>query len=131
MSAQKKKADLPGTLQRSPAKARRTYAKTLQSAEEQYDDESRAQRTAYSALKHSFEKMGDHWEPKDERGPSDPQARQTGKRARDRPVQTAGGVNVEGSSRAQLMERARAANVRGRSKMNKLELGQALARKQG
>jgi len=127
----KKKQDLPSTLQRSPAKARRTYAKTLQSAEEQYDDESRAQRTAYSALKHSFEKAGDHWEPKDERGPSDPQAKQTGKAARNRPRQTAGGVDVEGNSKAELMERARAADVRGRSKMSKLELGQALARKQG
>ncbi len=130
MPANEKK-DLPGTLQRSPAKARRTYAKTLQSAEEQYEDESRAQRTAYSALKHGFEKVGDHWEPKGERGPSDPQAKQTGARARHRPRQTAGGVDVEGNSKAQLMARARAANIRGRSKMNKLELGQALARKQG
>ena len=66
--------DLPGTLKRSPAKARRTYAETLESAEETYDDTARAHRTAWSAVKHSFEKKGDHWEPKDEKGPSDPQA---------------------------------------------------------
>jgi hypothetical protein len=30
-----KKVDLPGTIQRSPKKAQRTYAKTLESAEEQ------------------------------------------------------------------------------------------------
>ena len=29
--------DLPGTLERSPAKAQRTYEKTLENAEEEYD----------------------------------------------------------------------------------------------
>jgi cation transport regulator ChaB len=56
--------DLPGTLQRSPKKAQRTYAKALDSAHEQCDDEQRAHQVAYAALKHSFEKVGDHWEPK-------------------------------------------------------------------
>src|ERR687895_360993 len=79
-----KKEDLPGTLKRSPKKAQRTYAKTLDSAEEQYDSEERAHRTAWSAVKHSFEKVGDHWEAKDEKGPSDPQAERSGKAARDR-----------------------------------------------
>ena len=61
-----KKADLPSTLKRSPAKAQRTYAETLESAEQTYDgDEARARRTAWAAVKHSFEKRGDHWEPKD------------------------------------------------------------------
>ena len=52
------KEDLPGTLKRSPKKAQETYAKTLDSAEEQYDSEARAHQTAWSAVKHSFEKVG-------------------------------------------------------------------------
>ena len=38
----------------------------------------RAHRAAFSALKHTHEKVGDHWEPKDEPGPSDAQAEQKG-----------------------------------------------------
>ncbi len=68
------KEELPGTLQRSPAKAQRTYADTLEHAHEEYDSEERAHRTAYASLKHSFEKVGDHWEPKDGKGPSDERA---------------------------------------------------------
>jgi cation transport regulator ChaB len=120
------KEDLPGTIQRSPKKARRTYAKALESAHEQYDDEERAHRTAYSALKHSFEKVGDHWEPKDEKGPSDPQAK--GGRNTDR--ETAGGVDVIGNSKEELYERAKKLGIKGRSRMNKMELGKAIARKQ-
>jgi cation transport regulator ChaB len=125
-----KKEDLPGTLQRSPRKAQKTYAETLDSAEETYDDTARAHRTAWSAVKHSFEKVGDHWEPKDEKGPSDAQAKQKGKAARDRPKQTAGGVDAEGNSKQELYERARKAGVKGRSKMTKEQLAQAVARKQ-
>ena len=120
------KEDLPGTLQRSPAKAQRTYEKTLDSAHEEYDDEARAHRTAYAAVKHSFEKVGDHWEPKDEKGPSDPRAR--GGHDTSRP--TAGGVDVEGHTKQQLYERARKLDVPGRSSMTKLELAQAIASRQ-
>ncbi|HEX2052230.1 MAG TPA: ChaB family protein [Actinomycetota bacterium] len=120
------KEDLPGTIQRSPAKARRTYAKTLESAHEQYDDEERAHRTAFASLKHSFEKVGDHWEPKDKKGPSDPQA----KGGRNTKRETAGGVDVVGHTKDELMERARKLGIRGRSKMTKMELGKAIARKQ-
>lgn len=121
-----KKEDLPGTIQRSPAKAQRTYAKTLESAHEQYDSEERAHRTAMASLKHSYEKVDDHWEPKESRGPSDPQAKGGRKTNRE----TAGGVDVEANTKEELMERARSLDVRGRSRMNKLELGQAIARKQ-
>lgn len=120
------KEDLPGTIQRSPKKAQRTYAKTLEAAHEQYDDEARAHQTAFASLKHSFEKVGDHWEPKPEKGPSDPQAK--GGAGTNRP--TAGGVDVIGHTRDELMERARKLDVKGRSRMTKLELGQAIARKQ-
>ena len=126
-----KKEDLPGTLKRSPKKAQRTYAKTLDSAEEQYDSEARAHQTAWSAVKHSFEKKGDHWEEKDEKGPSDPQAKQRGAAARNRPKQTAGGVDVEGNTKEELYERAKKAGVSGRSRMSKQELAEAIARKGG
>jgi ChaB len=88
---------------------------------------SRAHRAAYAALKHSFEKVGDHWEPKRHKGPSDPSAKGGGQRPRG---ETAGGVDVEGHSKDELLERARKLGVRGRSRMTKLELGQAIAHKQ-
>jgi cation transport regulator ChaB len=57
------KSELPSTLRRSPAKAQRTYAETLASAEQTYrGNEERAHRAAFAAVKHSFEKVGDHWE---------------------------------------------------------------------
>ena len=124
------KRDLPSTLKKSPPKARRTFAKTLESAEDQYGEGERASRTAYASLKHSFEKVGDHWEPKDEPGPSDPQAAKGGREARERPSETFGGVDVMGNTRDELLERARELGVKGRSKMNKRELGRAIARKQ-
>jgi cation transport regulator ChaB len=126
-----KKEDLPSTLERSPKKVRDTYAKTLDSAHETYDSEERAHRAAWSAVKHVAEKRGDHWEPKDEKGPSDPQAKQSGAAARNRPTQTHGGVNVEGNTKEQLYERAKKAGVKGRSSMSKSELADAIARKQG
>jgi cation transport regulator ChaB len=125
------KEDLPGTLKRSPKKAQRTYAETLDAAHEQYDSESRAHRTAWSAVKHSFEKKGDHWEAKDRKGPSDAQSKQKGAAARDRPKATHGGVDVEGNTKQELYERAKEAGVKGRSTMSKRELADALARKQG
>ena len=120
------KADLPGTIQRSPAKAQRTYKKALQSAHEEYDSEERAHRTAYSAVKHSFEKVGDHWEPKKRKGPSDERA----KHGRGGGGKSAGGVDVEGHTRDELYERAKRLDIGGRSKMSKQELAQAIARKQ-
>jgi len=126
-----KREELPGTLKRSPRKAQRTYAETLDSAEETYDgDEARAHRTAWSAVKHSFEKVGDHWEEKDHKGPSDAQAAQRGRAARDRPKATAGGVDAKANTKDELLRRARKLDVKGRSTMSKHELAQAIARKQ-
>ncbi len=124
------KEDLPGTLERSPKKVRDTYEKTLDSAEEQYDSEEPAHRTAWSAVKHIAEKDGDHWELKDEPGPSDPQSKQSGREARDNPKQTYGGVDVEGNTKDELYERARKLDIDGRSSMSKEELAEAIARKQ-
>jgi cation transport regulator ChaB len=118
--------DLPGTIQRSPKEAQETYTKTLENAHGEYGSEERAHRTAYASLKHSFEKVGDHWEPKDHKGPSDERAKQ----GRTGGGQTAGGVDVEGHSKDELMDRARRLGIRGRSRMTKLELAQAISRKQ-
>jgi cation transport regulator ChaB len=125
-----KDEDLPGTLERSPKKVQDTYEKTLDSAHEQYDSEERAHRTAWSAVKHVAEKRGDHWELKDEPGPSDPQAAQGGREARDRPRKTYGGVDVEGSTKEELYERAKELDVEGRSTMTKTELAEAIAKRQ-
>ena len=120
--------DLPGTIQQSPRSAQRTYSKALDSAHEQYDDEERAHRVAYSALKHTHEKVGDHWEQKNDKGPSDERARNP--RARQNEGATAGGVDVAGHTRKELYERARELDISGRSSMTKHELGQAIARTQ-
>src|SRR5918998_5586494 len=86
------KEDLPSTIARSPKKVQRTYAETLDSAHEQYEgDEERAHRTAYAAVKHIAEKRGDHWELKDRKGPSDPQAARGGLDARRGDGRTYGG----------------------------------------
>jgi hypothetical protein len=121
---------MPGTIKRSPKKAQRTWAKAHDSAVDTYGEGERAHRTAYSALKHTHEKVGDRWEPKDERGPSDAQAAKQGRDARDNPAETFGGVDVEGNTKADLMDRARELGVRGRSRMTKAELARAIARKQ-
>ncbi len=121
---------LPGTLKRSPRKAQETWLKTHDSAVEQYGDGERAHRTAFKSLKHSFEKVDDHWERKDEPGPSDPRSSQRGKAARDGRGEALGGVDLYGHTKAELYERARKLGVAGRSTMSKLELARAIDRKQ-
>jgi cation transport regulator ChaB len=122
-----KKEDLPSTLRRSPRKVQDTYAKTLDSAEETYDSEERAHRAAWSAVKHVAEKSGDHWELKDEKGPSDPQAARGGRAARESQTRTYGGVDAS-KPKAELYEQAKRAGIDGRSKMTKDELARALQR---
>ena len=114
--------ELPSTLQRSEDKAQYTYAKTHDSALQTYDgDEQAANRVAFAALKHTHEKVGDHWEPKEENGPSDAQA--AGNRDTDRP--TAGGVDAN-ASKQHLYELATRLEVSGRSRMTKAELVEAI-----
>src|SRR5579875_2441545 len=117
---QVRKEELPGTLQRSPAKAQRTYAETLESAHKEYDSEERAHRTAYASLKHSFEKVGDHWEPKDEKGPSDEQSERGGAGS-SREYASAEGVDAN-ASKSHLYEIAKRLDISGRSQMTKKEL---------
>ena len=118
------KEELPSTLQRSPKKAQETWSKTHDSAVDEYGEGERAHRTAYSSLKHGFEKVGDHWEAKDSKGPSDKQAAKSGTSAR-RGGETAGGVDAN-ASKSHLMDVAKRLDISGRSKMNKDELVDAI-----
>ena len=118
------KDELPSTLKRSPKKAQETWSKTHDSAVDEYGEGERAHRTAFSSLKHGFEKVGDHWESKDSKGPSDQQASQSGESAR-RGGKTAGGVDAN-ASKSHLMDVAKRQDISGRSKMNKDELIKAI-----
>jgi cation transport regulator ChaB len=122
--------EMPGTLKRSPKKAQETWAETHDSAVETYGEGERAHRTAFSSLKHSYEKVGDHWEKKDRKGPSDPRAAKGGERAHRGEGETFGGVDVRGNTKVDLYARARKLGVKGRSTMDKKELARAIARKQ-
>ena len=119
--------ELPSTLKRSPKKAQETWIKTHDSAVDSYGEGERAHRTAFSAVKHSFEKVGDHWEAKERKGPSDKQAARGGSAARRSSGRTAGGVDAN-ASKAHLMELARKLDVRGRSRMTKQELVEAIGK---
>ena len=121
---------VPETIKRSPAKAQRTYAKTKQRAEEEYGTGERAARTAIAALKHSFEKVGDHWEPKKHRGPSDPRSKLSTAEKRQGKGESFGGVDYEGHTREELYARAKELGIPRRSYMNKKELARAIAKKQ-
>jgi cation transport regulator ChaB len=116
--------EMPSTIQRSSKQAQRTWAKAHDSAVETYGEGERAHRTAYAALKHSFEKVGDHWEPKDGKGPSDEPA---ARGRRDRSGRTAGGVDAN-ATKKHLMEVAGRLDIRGRSRMSKAELVEAIQR---
>jgi cation transport regulator ChaB len=117
-----KKNELPSTLQRSGAKAQRTFAKAHDAGAEQYGSEERAHRVAYAALKHSFEKVGDRWERKRRKGPSDARAERGGLH---NPIPSAEGVDANASKR-HLLDIARRLDVRGRSTMDKSELVDAI-----
>jgi cation transport regulator ChaB len=117
-----KGSDIPSTIRRSGKKAQETWAKAHDSAVDSYGEGERAHRTAFSALKHTHEKVGDHWEPKEEYGPSDEQAA-TGNRDSDKP--TAGGVDAN-ASKKHLQDVARRLDVKGRSTMDKGELVDAI-----
>lgn len=117
------KDELPSTLQRSPNKAQRTWSKAHDSAVETYGEGERAHRTAFAALKHAHQKVGDHWEPKDGKGPSDQRAERSAdsKTGQSPSGDTAGGINANATKPA-LLDQASRLGVRGRSSMNKDEL---------
>ena len=113
--------EIPSTLRRSDEKAQDTFAQAYDSAQEEYQEESRAARTAWAAVKHTHEKVGGHWEPKEENGPSDASAEKGGLNEED----TAGGVDANASTE-HLYEIAQELDVQGRSGMTKDELVAAI-----
>jgi hypothetical protein len=121
------KDEMPATIRRSPQKAQRTWVEAHDSAVGTYGEGRRAHMTAFAALKHSFEKVGDHWEPKDHRGPSDTHAAGGHGEGGGR---TYGGVDVLGNSRQELAERARKLGIEVRSNMTREDLAAAIARRQ-
>ncbi|WP_320784516.1 ChaB family protein [Streptomyces sp. CRN 30] len=117
--------ELPSTLQRSPEEARRTWIAAHDAAVGSYGEGERAHRVAYGALKHSYEKVGDHWERKEggRRGPSDPRSA----RPRRQGGRSGEGVD-EDASKQHLYEVARRLGIGGRSRMTKPELLDAIRR---
>lgn len=115
--------ELPSTLRRSPDGAQRTWAEAHDSAVQEYGEGRRAHRVAYGALKHSYEKVGDHWERKQggRRGPSDPRSA----RPRQQGGRSGQGVD-EQASKTHLYDLARRLGVPGRSSMSKPELLDAI-----
>lgn len=117
--------EMPSTLKRSDEHAQEIWAETHDSAVETYGEGERAHRTAFASLKHSYEKVGDRWEPKKRKGPSDERAAR-GQRDADG-VESAEGVDAN-ASKAHLMDIARRLDIKGRSSMRKDELVAAIAK---
>ena len=113
--------EIPSTLERSDQKAQDTYAAALENAREEYGSGARAHQTAWAAVKRTHEKVGDHWEPKDHKGPSDAQA----EGGRDTDRETKGGVDAN-ATKAHLLDIARRLDISGRSTMSKDELVDAI-----
>lgn len=116
--------EMPDTIRRSPKHAQEIWSAAHDSAVEEYGEGERSHRTAYAALKHSYEKVGDHWEKKSEPGPSDAQAKKSSGEAES---PTAGGVNAN-ASKDHLYDLAKRLDVSGRSTMSKDELVHAIER---
>jgi cation transport regulator ChaB len=115
--------ELPSTLERSSEEAQRTWIKAHDSAVDTYGEGERAHRVAYGALKHMYEKVGDHWERKEggRKGPSDPQSA----RPRGQGGRSGEGVD-ESASKEHLYDVAKRLDVEGRSRMSKGELLDAI-----
>ncbi|MEV6407399.1 ChaB family protein [Streptomyces bobili] len=115
--------ELPSTLERSSRDAQRTWIKAHDSAVDQYGEGERAHRVAYGALKHTHEKVGDHWERKEggRKGPSDPQSA----RPRQQGGRSGEGVD-EQATKEHLYDLAQQLDIDGRSRMSKPELLDAI-----
>jgi cation transport regulator ChaB len=117
--------DLPSTIARSDEHAQDIWIETHDSAVREYGEGERAHRTAFAALKHSYEKVGDHWERKRRKGPSDARAAEEGSSARRGVGRTRGGVDAN-ASKTHLYEIAKRLEIPGRSNMSKRQLVNAI-----
>lgn len=117
---------MPSTVKRSSSQAPGTWLETHDNAVDEYGEGERAHRTAFAALKHTHEKVRDHWEPKGHKGPSDPQAARTGTAAKRGAGESHDGVDMMGRSKDDLMRTAQKLGIDVRSKMNKSELAEAI-----
>ncbi|GGC82100.1 hypothetical protein GCM10011512_06030 [Tersicoccus solisilvae] len=115
--------EMPSTIARSPKHAQEVWSAAHDSAVDSYGEGERAHRTAFAALKHQYEKVGDHWEKKAESGPSDEKAAGTV----GSPGTTAGGVDAN-ATKDHLMDVAKRLDVAGRSSMTKDELVEAIGK---
>ncbi|WP_007514941.1 MULTISPECIES: ChaB family protein [Pseudofrankia] len=118
-------AGVPSTITRSDGLAVRTWKKAHDSAVGTYGEGQRAHRAAYAALKHTHEKVGDHWRPKSSPGPSDARAKQSAPASVRRPRPTAEGVNAT-APLTRLREMARELEIPGRTRMTRDELISAI-----
>jgi len=117
--------EMPSTIARSDSHAQDIWVETHDHAVEEYGEGERAHRTAFASLKHSYEKVEDHWEPKDDKGPSDDRSSDPDARSKLGGTPT-GGVDVNGHTKAELVDRAREMGVKRRSGMTKEQLGEAI-----
>ncbi|MGV9253577.1 ChaB family protein [Streptomyces sp. NPDC003697] len=110
--------EVASTPERSPEEAQRTWSRAHDSAVE-YGEGERAHRVAYGAPKHTYEKVGDHWDRKEggRKGPSDRRSA----RSRQQGGRSGEGVD-ENASEQHLYDLARRLGVEGRSRMPKEEL---------
>lgn len=125
MPQDRQKTDIPSTIERSDEHAEHIWKKTHDSAVETYGEGERAHRTAFASLKHSYEKVGDHWEQKDQKGPSDERAAKSTDEAGRDIGDTAGGVDANASV-GHLRDVARELDIEGRSKMGREDLVKAI-----
>jgi cation transport regulator ChaB len=114
--------DMPSTIARSDEKAQRTWQETHDSAVDQYGEGERAHRTAFASLKHTYEKEGDRWVPKDEKGASDPRSEMSTEDARAGKGETYGGIDYYGHTKKEFEQRAKRLGITGYSRMRKAEL---------
>jgi cation transport regulator ChaB len=120
-TGQPRQDELPSTLQRSAKKAQRTFTKAYDAAADQYGSAKRANQVAWAAVKHAYEKVGDHWEKKDSMGPSDKRAEQ----GRNSKAEPQGGVDAN-ASKEHLLTVAKRLDIKGRSSMKKKQLVDAI-----
>ncbi len=122
--------EMPETIKRSSKKAQRTWRETNDNAVREYGEGEAAHRTAYASLKHSFEKRGDRWVPKKEKGPSDPRSAQPTAKAIAGEGRTYGGLDYYGHTKRELIEIAREVGAKVTTHMSKDQIAEAIARRQ-